>query len=181
MQRYIVVLFIAALLVIGGSILYRRGLTQTGDKPRLQRASCVNNLKQIGLAFRVWAGDHGNKYPFNVSTNAEGTSEFCVIAMDNFDSNVALHLQVMANELRTPKILICPKDSSKIPAANFDSLRAENVTYKLRTNFTNTNAKEILMVCPIDGNILYSDGTVKGDETGFDDTDGHHPMRVPAQ
>src|SRR5579863_8291065 len=32
-------------------------------KAKAQRASCQNNLKQVGLAYRTWEGDYGDKYP----------------------------------------------------------------------------------------------------------------------
>ena len=38
-------------------------------KRKAQRINCVNNLKQDGLAFRIWEGDNGDKYPMAVSTD----------------------------------------------------------------------------------------------------------------
>src|SRR6266536_5570190 len=32
-------------------------------KARAQRINCVNNLKQVGLGFRQWALDNGDRYP----------------------------------------------------------------------------------------------------------------------
>ena len=32
-------------------------------KSKAQRAACLNNQKQIGLAFTLWAGDHGDRFP----------------------------------------------------------------------------------------------------------------------
>ena len=32
-------------------------------KRKAQRISCVNNLKEVSLAFRIWEGDNGDKYP----------------------------------------------------------------------------------------------------------------------
>src|SRR5882724_2787082 len=36
---------------------------------------CVNNLKQVGVAFRTWALDNGDKYPPQVSVTNGGTME----------------------------------------------------------------------------------------------------------
>src|SRR5947209_5943377 len=45
-------------------------------KSKAQRIQCVNNLKQDGLAYRIWAGDNGDKYPMQVSTNKGGSLEY---------------------------------------------------------------------------------------------------------
>src|ERR1017187_9579944 len=76
------------------------------DCPKAQRITCVNNLKQIGLSFRIWALDNDGHFPFNVSTNSGGTMEFCAMGPDGFDRNAALHFQVMSNELSTPLLLV---------------------------------------------------------------------------
>jgi hypothetical protein len=133
------------------------------------RINCVNNLKQIGLAFKIWGGINGDKYPFNISTNFDrrfftgGTREFCSIGSDGFDANSYLHFQVMSNELGIfCSILICPSDSSKKPATTYRFLSSSNVSYQIRSGpyASNANPKEILARCPIHGTILYSDGSV---------------------
>jgi type II secretory pathway pseudopilin PulG len=42
---------------------------------RAPRISCVNNLKQVGLAYRIWEGDNGDKYPMQTSVTNGGTME----------------------------------------------------------------------------------------------------------
>jgi hypothetical protein len=37
------------------------------------RIECVNNLKQIGLAYRLWAEDNGGKFPMEISVTNGGT------------------------------------------------------------------------------------------------------------
>lgn len=88
--------------------------------------------------------------------------EYCARSSDGFDSNAALHFQVMSNELSTPLILVCPRDHKTKAAHDFSNLQAENITYRLRsgTNVTDADPQGELMKCPIDGNILHCDGTV---------------------
>ena len=136
-----------------------------GDGPVTQHIDCVNNLKEIGLAFKLWAGEHNGRFPFQVSTNAGGTMELCLPDVVGFDGNSCLHFKMLYGNdgLNSPLLLVCPQDTSKQAITNWQSLTAENVTYRLRTgtNVSDANPHEILAVCPVDGNILYCDGTVK--------------------
>ncbi len=77
------------------------------------RINCVNNLKQVGLAFRLWGGDHNDLYPMQFLTNSTGAPLFADA------TNGFRYFQVMSNELSTPKILICPADKKRAAATNF--------------------------------------------------------------
>jgi prepilin-type N-terminal cleavage/methylation domain-containing protein len=97
-------------------------------KRKAQRISCVNNLKEDSLAFRIWEGDNGDKYPQALSTTQGGAQE-CVEhgnsapsgSYSGYTWGVANVFCVMSNELSTPKILNCPSDSrsGSIIATNF--------------------------------------------------------------
>jgi len=106
-------------------------------KRKAKRINCVNNLKQDGLAFRLWEGDNGDKYPMAVSTNKNGTMEYAE------DGNAFRHFQVMSNELSTPKILVCPADD-RIPAANFAKLKNQNVSYFVGLDAEETRPQMLL-------------------------------------
>jgi hypothetical protein len=123
---------------------------------------CVTRLKMIGLAFKTWALDNNDHFPFNVSTNAGGTMELCARSSDGYDASAAIHFQVMSNELSTTTILICPRDTAKKAAANFRSLQASNVTYLVRSglNVDDNTSEEILVRCPIHDHKLRCDGGV---------------------
>jgi hypothetical protein len=132
-------------------------------KERAQSISCVNNMKQIGLAFRIWAGDNDDQFPFNVSTGKGGTLELCSRGDDGFDRMSYLHFQVMSNELTTPRILVCPGDSSKHAALGFGNLAPENVSYLVRSgkDVNETNPNEVLIYCPVHHHIGRADGSVQ--------------------
>src|SRR5690606_32850673 len=70
-------------------------------KARAQDVSCVNQLKQIGLAFRIWSADNGDQFPFNVSTEKGGTLELCDRGPDGYDRMSWRHFKVMPEVLNT--------------------------------------------------------------------------------
>ena len=96
-------------------------------KRKAQRINCVNNLKEIGLAFRVWEGDNNDQYPMSVSTKQGGASEFCSSSAGTGLNGgkggfVAAYL-CMSNELSTPKLLICTSDGGRSSVAtNFPQI-----------------------------------------------------------
>jgi prepilin-type N-terminal cleavage/methylation domain-containing protein len=93
-------------------------------KPRALRIQCVNNLQEIGLAERIWAGDHGHKYSFQVAETNGGTMSFIT------GPNAWRHFQIMSNELSTPKFLLCPADDLRtVAATNFNFLSNSNLSY----------------------------------------------------
>jgi competence protein ComGC len=103
------------------------------------RIQCVNNLKQIGLATRVWEGDHNDKYPMQVSVTNGGAMEFA------FGPNLWKNFQVMSNELSTPKVLICPRPpESRMAATNFDFLRNSNISFFIGVDAEESNPQLIL-------------------------------------
>ena len=44
-------------------------------KPKSNRINCVNNLKEVGLACKIWEGDNNDKYPAQISVLTGGAME----------------------------------------------------------------------------------------------------------
>jgi prepilin-type N-terminal cleavage/methylation domain-containing protein len=85
-------------------------------KRKAQRISCVNDLKQVGIAFRLWEGDNQDRYPMAVSTIRNGALENVYSALDTTCTgpngyNLCSVFSCMSNEVNTPKILYCPADN----------------------------------------------------------------------
>ncbi len=81
-------------------------------RERGRRTSCLNNLKQIGIAIKEYNMDYG-KYP-------EG----------NNNATALMHLGLLSNYLgKIPAILKCPSDSGKTVSTNIATMTDANVSY----------------------------------------------------
>ncbi len=74
-------------------------------KERAHRAQCTSNLKQIGLALRMWADDHEGKFPWLVDPSDGGPAN---------KLNAWNHFLTLSNELVNPKLLVCPSDGNRV-------------------------------------------------------------------
>jgi prepilin-type processing-associated H-X9-DG protein len=131
MELLIVIAIIGILLTAFLPALAKR-------KARSSRIGCTNNLKQIGLSFKQWAFDNGDKYPMQVSVANGGALELIA------SSNIHAIFLVMSNELNTPKILCCPEDTNRTAATNFNSFRNRNLSYFVGLDANDTYPQTIL-------------------------------------
>jgi prepilin-type N-terminal cleavage/methylation domain-containing protein len=87
-------------------------------KQKAQRINCVNNLKQVGTAYRLWANDNGDRYPAQ-QTAALGGWQDLVNLGTQADPAVFYNYTIMQNEMgESAKIVMCPADD-RIPNTNF--------------------------------------------------------------
>jgi prepilin-type N-terminal cleavage/methylation domain-containing protein/prepilin-type processing-associated H-X9-DG protein len=82
-------------------------------KAKAQRIKCVNNLKNVGLSFRIFATDNSDRFPWEIDLAEGGTSGKTNV------QDLCMHFQAVSNELSTPKIVICPSDAGKTEATNW--------------------------------------------------------------
>jgi len=143
-------------------------------KAKAQKINCVNNLKQVGLSFRLWEGDNNDKYPMAVNSSAGGASEF--VAKNNQTTptagttptallpGVSTVFQIMSNQLSTAKILYCPSDNVHQSAGtNFVDLLIK-VSYFINGDATESDPQ---MVMAGDYNIGLATATGQPATTGY--------------
>lgn len=114
-------------------------LATSGNHP--YRINCVSNLKQIGLAYRIWEGDNNNEYPMEISVTNGGAMELIATG------DVAGCFLTMSNELSTPKILVCPEDWHRIAATNFgNDFNSSHISYFIGADVTNEINPKMLLI-----------------------------------
>jgi hypothetical protein len=136
LTRIEVVIIVASLAVLAALFLP----ALAASKRKSSRINCVSNVKQIGIAFRLWEGDNNGKYPMSVSVTNGGAMELLAAG------NVAACFQVMSNELSTPKILFCPADTRRTYATNFSTgFSGANISYFLNVDAVETYPQMIML------------------------------------
>jgi len=110
---------VIGIVLLGFALLVQWLVAREKQRARSIRIACVGNLKQVGIGFRIWAGDQQERYPMQVYTN--GSPGF-------IDYTPRSVLMVMSNELNTPKVLTCPADT-RIRVADFTHLSNTNISY----------------------------------------------------
>jgi hypothetical protein len=103
-------------------------------KGRAQRINCISNIKQIGLAARMWANDHQEIMPTDFLT--------------------------MSNELTSPKILTCTADTARNRANDWRQFDGSSVSYELLSPGAGAGDPSVVYVrCPICNNVGLTDGS----------------------
>jgi prepilin-type processing-associated H-X9-DG protein len=113
--------------------------------PRLAGSSrspmimCMNNLKQIGLGFNMFAEDHTNQFPMQTSVTNGGSMEFVGTG------SPAPHFQAVSNYLGGYwRVLLCPTDKARQQTTNGAALSDRNISYFLSMDATCQTPEVIL-------------------------------------
>jgi prepilin-type N-terminal cleavage/methylation domain-containing protein len=107
------------------------------SKTQANNAACINNLKQLGLGIRLWAGDQGDHYPWNVAMS-DGGSQGSADWTDN--------IRVCSNQVQNTKIPLCPMDLQKKAAATWSIMEGNlNVSYLVGLSFTQARTQDIVV------------------------------------
>ncbi|HEU6446844.1 MAG TPA: type II secretion system protein [Verrucomicrobiae bacterium] len=102
---------------------------------RGKRIWCINNLRQLGMGFQMFAHDHNGNFPMGVPMSEGGSREFVQAGyMAGAQFYFAYrHFQALSNEISETKILVCPADT-RSPAQSMSSLQNSDVSYFVGVN-----------------------------------------------
>ena len=98
---------------------------------------CISNIKQIGLAARMWANDHQTDVL---------PSDFVTIK----------------NELITPRVLTCPADTARARADSWQQFDGSSVSYEmLSPGASEREPNTVYVRCVVHGHIGLTDGSAQ--------------------
>lgn len=140
-------LALGAMFVIGAGLILP-WLAKPKCYGRAPRIQCVSNLKQIGIAFRMWSNDHEEQFPMAVPASMGGS-------LGVADSDVFRHFLAISNELNSPKILTCPEDRDRKRALIWTNFSNLNLGY-----FVGLDAKEQAPASILSGDRNICGGTI---------------------
>jgi hypothetical protein len=106
------------------------------SKATAQSINCVNNLKQLGLACRIYALDHDGKYPKSWTE--------------------------VRTEVPNGSVLICPSIHERVSdPTSFDQALTISKYFFRGAGLSETNIQAVVTSCPHHGHTLYADGSVQ--------------------
>ena len=109
-------------------------------KAKANRASCINNIKQVGLGFRIWSNDNQERFPWGVLVTDGGAAP-----PGAANAGILDQYRVASNELNSPKILVCPSDSQKTRVSTWNLFDGpDKLSYFVSTNADETKPQTIL-------------------------------------
>src|SRR5207249_3394840 len=123
-------------------------------KAKAARISCVNNLKQVGLGFRMFSNDHSERFPWYIpdaNQNPAGDGALAAqssslpTSTQNIDDNITIYRSI-SNEVNSPKVLVCSSDN-KTRASTWDiatGFKAGNLSYIVGLDADETRPQTIL-------------------------------------
>lgn len=126
MTIFEVLVVIVCLLFLAWVLLPTFGRAKIHSGP-----NCVSNLRQINIALQIFEEDNGNQYPMSVSVTDGGGKELIQAG------DVAGCFQIASNEMSTVKIFVCPNDSARTFATNWNGLNGSHISYFLSADASN--------------------------------------------
>ncbi len=105
-------------------------------KAKAKQTVCINNLHQLGIAWKVWATDNKDNYPWSLSVSNGGTLG---------SADWADHFKRCSNEIASLRVIVCPTDISRKPGTNWTRLDGmSNISYFIGLAANDTKPQTIV-------------------------------------
>jgi len=131
------------------------------------RISCINNMKQIGTAYRIWENDNGDKYP---TQQAETLGGMQGMLSNSISAGRYAYLiySIMQNEMgQSPKIVLCPADDRR-NNTNFyygqqNSPKENGYTWPAQASYGSFDNSNVSYFCGVGAADTYPQSILGGD------------------
>jgi type II secretory pathway pseudopilin PulG len=161
LELIVVVCIVAVLAVAFAAFL----AWASREKALSARSCCVNNLAQIGTAYRLWANDHKGLFPSSVSTAEGGWKD--ILSQSNASAWCWTNYAIMQNELgQAPIIVTCVTDERRA-VNSFLNLSDNSVSFFVGVEANPSSPNSILA-----GDRNLGSGTEPDAQYGFSPSDG---------
>jgi prepilin-type N-terminal cleavage/methylation domain-containing protein len=129
---------IELLVVLAIVVILVGMITPPSHAPRekVHRIKCMNDLKNLGIAFRIYATDNHDRFPWEIPNQKD---EIHI----NYLSDPSDYIRGLSNEISTPKILICPADTRK-EATNWSQFSRTTLSYFISPDASQTFSNSFL-------------------------------------
>lgn len=94
---------------------------QVRDRDRARRISCISNHKQVAMSFRLFANDQDGAYPFQFLSRPTNSLMFGSPFRTRDTLELWKLIQVAGDNLGSPYFLVCPSDTLRSRALNFNT------------------------------------------------------------
>lgn len=110
---------------------------QASMQEKARSTQCINQLKQLALAARIFANENNETFPPDILA--------------------------MAEEIANPRILVCPADPLKMPVEDWQQFNPSQVSYQFLLPNASAAAEpnRILFQCLVHGNVAHADGSAQ--------------------
>lgn len=136
----VTLLEVLAVVAVVGLLVGLALTTMNRARRHVNHISCTSCLKNVGLAFRIFATDNTNAFPFQISTNLGGTREW-----NGKPSQSWRHFAAISNELATPLNAKCPLDMDRRETREWGQFtNNSHLSYFVGINAKEENPQSIL-------------------------------------
>ena len=126
-----VIFFLSVLL----AVICLAAFVVPSSKRRFESVQCGNTMVSIGFAARLYANDHAGHFPPDLLS--------------------------ISNEVGTPRLLVCPTERSRLPAASWALFSSSQASYEIVTpDLREEDTNGVFLRCKIHRHLGYADGTV---------------------
>jgi type II secretory pathway pseudopilin PulG len=161
-ELLVVVVVLLVLLTLATLLL--PGLARA--KAKATRISCINNQKEIGTAYRLWANDNGDLVPPQQIQSKGGWKD--LLARTNLGPICFTNYAIMHREFgESPKLVICPSDERQAASDFTNHFSNLSVSY-----FVGVSANDVYPQSIFGGDRNLGPGSVPANDYGYSPSNG---------